>query len=69
MAFSPASRPVLTPGRLIQGRTVNMASFVLKAEEKQAAEEDAAAPKVDADGTFYDDEVRVCVLLPLYLEV
>ena len=69
MAFSPASRPVLTPGRLIQGRTVHMASFVLKAEEKQAAEEDAAAPKVDADGTFYDDEVRVCVLLPLYLEV
>lgn len=50
-AFAP-SRPVLTPGRLIQGRT--MASFVLKAEEKQAEEE---VPQVAADGTYFDDEV------------
>ena len=54
-AFSPAtSRPVLTPGRLIHGRT-SVASFVLRAEEKQEAE--ATSPKVDADGTYYDDEV------------
>lgn len=60
-AFSPASRPVLTPGRLIPGRTINknnnnnMASFVLQAAAEQDEE---TSSKVDADGTYYDDEVR-----------
>jgi len=55
-AFTPASRPVLTPGRLIQGGQ-NLHTFVLRAEEKAAAEEEAPS-KVSADGTYYDDEVR-----------
>ena len=61
-AFSPASRPVLTPGRLIQGRATNLASFVLKAEEQQ---EEVATGQVAADGTYYDDEVRAvpCMLV------
>ena len=55
-AFSPASRPILTPGRLIQGGQ-NLHTFVLKAEEKAAAEEAAPKPTVSSDGTYYDDEV------------
>mmetsp|Transcript_18624 Transcript_18624/g.37343 ORF Transcript_18624/g.37343 Transcript_18624/m.37343 type:complete len:126 (+) Transcript_18624:247-624(+) len=55
-AFTPASRPVLTPGRLIQGGQ-NLHTFVLRAEEKAAAEEEAPS-KVSADGTYYDDEVE-----------
>ena len=66
-AFSPASRPVLTPGRLIQGRATNLASFVLKAEEQQATEggEEVSTAQVSADGTYYDDEVRdICRCQP-----
>lgn len=52
-AFAPG-RPVLTPARLIQGNT--LPNFVLRAEEKSEATE-AAKPKIDADGTYFDDEV------------
>jgi len=57
-AFAPASRPVLTPGRLIQGGR-NLHTFVLSAEEKTSAGEDAPPKSAkNSDGTYYDDEVR-----------
>ena len=54
-AFSPASRPVLTPGRLIQGQTIH--ALVLKAEEKKETEKATERPVVADDGTYFDDEV------------
>lgn len=61
-AFAP-SRPVLTPARLISGQTTppSLAKFVLYAEENTSAEVsgEEAAPKIDADGTYYDDEVGI----------
>lgn len=57
-AFAPAPRPIFTPGRLIPGQT-SVKSFVLQAEEKQPdTAVEPAAPQVDTDGTYFDDEVR-----------